>query len=218
MMKTELVIFDLDGTLLDTIGDLAAACNHTLAACGHPKHPLDNYRTFVGNGITKLIERALPAECRTPEYVAEVRRQFVGRYQSHIADHTRPYDGVTELLDALRDRGIAVAVASNKYQAGTEILVERFFGDRFSVVFGQRDGVPVKPDPKIVRDILTATGVGEESALYVGDSDVDMATAANASVESVGVSWGFRSKEELIAAGARHLIDRPAQLLEIVRP
>lgn len=195
MMKTELVIFDLDGTLLDTIGDLAAACNHTLAVCGHPQHPLESYRTFVGNGITKLVER----------------------YQSHIADLTRPYGGVVELLDALRGRGIAVAVASNKYQAGTEILVRRFLGDCFAVVFGQRDGVPVKPDPRIVRDILAATGVGAGSALYVGDSDVDMATAANASLESVGVAWGFRPKAELVAAGANHLIDRPEQLLEIVR-
>ncbi len=124
---------------------------------------------------------------------------------------------MVELLDALHGRGIAVAVASNKYQAGTEILVRHFFGDRFAVVLGQRDGVPVKPDPKIVQDILAATGVGAGSTLYVGDSDVDMATAANASVESVGVAWGFRSKAELVAAGADHLIDRPEQLLEIVR-
>lgn len=217
MMKTELVIFDLDGTLLDTIGDLAAACNHILAADGHPEHTVDRYRTFVGNGITRLVERALPKQCRTPEYITEMRRRFVERYQSHIADHTRPYDGVAGLLDALRDRGIAVAVASNKYQAGAEILVERFFGDRFAAVFGQRDGVPVKPDPRIVRDILAATGAAAERTLYAGDSGVDMATAAAASIESVGVSWGFRPASELTAAGARHIIDRPEQLLEIVR-
>lgn len=216
-MSKKLVIFDLDGTLLDTIGDLAAACNHTLAAHGYPEHPLDRYRLFVGNGMSKLVERALPPEVRTPEYVERIRGEFVPYYQEHIAESTRPYEGIPALLEELAVRGVAVAVASNKYDEGTRRLIAAFFpGVRFAAVLGQRTGVPTKPDPAIVNDILCAAGVTREETLYVGDSGTDMRTARNAGVESAGVTWGFRGREELEAEGADHIVDTPAAIAALV--
>ena len=176
-MKTSLVIFDLDGTLLDTIGDLAVACNAVLGVRGLPQHTYEEYCHFVGNGILRLVERALPEPLRTPETVAAVRADFVKYYTEHIDAHTRPYDGIPELIAELARRSVALAVASNKFQAGTEKLVGLF---------------------------------------YVGDSGVDIETAAAAGVRSAGVTWGFRDRAELIAAGARHLVDRPGELLELL--
>lgn len=216
-MSKKLVIFDLDGTLLDTIGDLAAACNRTLAVHGYPEHPLDRYRLFVGNGMSKLVERALPPEVRTPEYVERIRGEFVPYYQEHIAESTRPYEGIPGLLEELAARGVAVAVASNKYDEGTRRLIAAFFpGVRFAAVLGQRAGVPTKPDPAIVNDILGAAGVAREETLYVGDSGTDMRTARNAGVESAGVTWGFRGREELEAEGADHIVDTPAAIAALV--
>lgn len=216
-MNTELVIFDLDGTLLDTIGDLAAACNVVLERRGLPQHTYEQYCHFVGNGIMRLVERALPEELRTPEYVARVRADFVEYYTAHIDLLTKPYDGIEELVGELVRRGVRMAVASNKFQAGTEKLIRRFFPSvAFDAVFGQRAGVPLKPDPAIVEEILTLTGTARERVLYVGDSGVDMETAAAAGVRSAGVTWGFRDRAELETAGARHIVDRPAELLELL--
>lgn len=216
-MNTELVIFDLDGTLLDTIGDLAAACNVVLERRGLPQHTYEQYCHFVGNGIMRLVERALPEELRTPEYVARVRADFVEYYTAHIDLLTKPYDGIEELVGELARRGVRMAVASNKFQAGTEKLVGRYFpGVKFDAVLGQRPDVPLKPDPAIVEEILTLTGTARERVLYVGDSGVDMETAAAAGVRSAGVTWGFRDRAELETAGARHIVDRPAELLELL--
>ena len=217
MSKTRLVIFDLDGTLLDTIGDLAASCNHTLEQFGHPTHPTDAYRMFVGNGIAKLVERALPEECRTVEYVERVRLAFVEYYRAHIADFTRPYEGVPTLLERLAEQGVRLAVASNKFHEGTVALIDHFFGcERFVAVYGQRAGVPIKPDPTVVAQIVAEADVARDEVLYVGDSGVDMQTAVAADVRSVGVTWGFRSREELIAAGAVHLADRAEDILKLI--
>ena len=203
-MKTSLVIFDLDGTLLDTIGDLAVACNAVLGVRGLPQHTYEEYCHFVGNGILRLVERALPEPLRTPETVAAVRADFVKYYTEHIDAHTRPYDGIPELIAELARRGVALAVASNKFQAGTEKLVGLFFpGVTFAAVLGQRPGVPLKPSPAVVEEILARTGTAREEVLYVGDSGVDIETAAAAGVRSAGVTWGFRDRAELIAAGAR---------------
>ena len=216
-MRTDLVIFDLDGTLLDTIGDLAVACNAMLALRGLPGHSYADYRGFVGNGILRLVERALPEELRTPEYVAAARTDFVAYYIDHIDLHTVPYAGISELLDALMQRGIRLAVASNNFHAGTEKLVRRFFpGVSFDVVLGQRPDVPLKPDPTIVEEILDLTAVPRERVLYVGDSGIDMQTAAAARIRSVGVTWGFRSREELQQAGAGVLVDRSEELLRLL--
>jgi len=216
-MKTELVIFDLDGTLLDTIGDLAVACNACLAVRGLPQHSYEAYCRFVGNGIMRLVERALPEPLRTPENVALVRADFVKYYTAHIDAHTKPYAGIPGLLAELVRRGVRVAVASNKFQAGTEKLVRLFFPEiPFAAVLGQRPGVPLKPDPAVVEEILAATGVSRDRVLYVGDSGIDMQTAAAAGVRSVGVTWGFRSREELVGSGAQHLADRAGQIAELL--
>ena len=212
----ELVIFDLDGTLLNTIADLAISTNYALRRCGLPEHREEEYFHFVGNGITKLFERALPEECRSSDNVSRVRRYFLEYYSVHNTDYTRPYDKVEELLSVLNSHGVKIAVASNKYQAGTQKLIQYFFpGIDFVSVLGQRDGIPVKPAPDIVYEILNKSGVEAEKALYVGDSDVDMFTAKAAGVESVGVTWGFRSREELIEAGACHLVDSPIEILRL---
>lgn len=194
-MDTGLVIFDLDGTLLNTIGDLAVACNAVLAMRGLPQHTYDEYCHFVGNGIMRLVERALPEELRTPYTVAAVRADFVEYYTEHIDVYTKPYEGIPELVAEIVRRGVRIAVASNKFQTGTEKLIRLFFlGVEFAAVFGQREGVPLKPDPAVVGEILALTGVAKERVLYVGDSGVDMQTAAAAGVRSVGVTWGFRER------------------------
>lgn len=216
-MRIELAIFDLDGTLLDTVGDLAAACNRMLVQRGLPEHNYDDYCRFVGNGILRLVERALPEELRTPEYVAAARADFVQFYLGAIDRHTKPYAGIPELLAELTRRGVRLAVASNKFQQGTEWLIGRFFPDiPFDAVFGQRPGVPLKPDPAVVSEILARTDVSRERVLYVGDSGIDMQTARAAGVHSVGVTWGFRSREELRQAGADVLVDRSEDLLRLL--
>ncbi len=213
----ELVIFDLDGTLLDTVGDLAAACNHILAEAGYPQHPEEAYRRFVGNGIGKLIERAVPENARTPRHLEELRASFVDRYTANIDRRTRPYDGIPELLAGLRLRGVKLAVASNKFQEGTAALVERFFPEiPFVAVLGQRKGFPAKPDPAVVNEIMEAAGAAREQTLYIGDSDVDMITARNAGVGSVGVVWGFRGEKELAASGAGHIAYIPGDIIALI--
>lgn len=214
-MATKLAIFDLDGTLLNTIGDLAEAANHMLALRNLPQHDYPTYCTFVGNGIMRLVERALPESLRTPETVAAARRDFLDYYLAHIDEKTAPYAGVSALLAALQERGVRLAVASNKFQAGTEKLVQTFFPEiRFEAVFGQRPEVPLKPDPAVVEEILARTGVAREEVLYVGDSAVDIQTAHAAGVRAIGVSWGFRSREELEKASADRIIDQAEELLD----
>lgn len=216
-MATKLVIFDLDGTLLNTIGDLAEAANQMLALRKLPLHDYPTYCTFVGNGIMRLVERALPEELRTAEYVASARQDFLTYYIDHIDQKTTPYVGIPELLEALQERGIRLAVASNKFQAGTEKLIRSYFPEiRFEVVFGQRPDVPLKPDPTVVEEILTLTGVAREETLYVGDSGVDMVTAHAAGVRSVGVSWGFRQREELVESQAENIVDHAEEILSLL--
>ena len=212
----KLVIFDLDGTLLDTIADLAAAANHALQKAGFPVYDTETIRTFVGNGISKLLERALPEGARMAENVERLRTDFVPYYDAHNAEQSKPYPGVAALLLRLQERGMMLAVASNKYQAATEKLVAHYFpAIRFVKVMGQREGVPVKPDPTIVFDIMEAAGVGKEDVLYVGDSGVDMQTAHNAGVDAVAVSWGFRPRTELEAFRPLAIIDRAEELADL---
>lgn len=215
-MSKQLVIFDLDGTLLDTVADLANATNQALAKCGYPTHPTEAYYRFVGNGINKLFARALPEEARTEENVQRIRTLFIPYYNEHNADDSHPYPGIVELLTQLQSQGIQLAVASNKYQQATAKLVGHFFPNiRFAAVYGQREGVPIKPDPTIVNDILSETGISRAHTLYIGDSGVDMQTARNASVESVGVTWGFRDEEELRTNGATHIIHHAKDILKL---
>ncbi len=213
----QLVIFDLDGTLLNTIGDLAACCNTTLEKHDLPTHSDEDYNAFVGNGIMRLVERAIPEELRTEELVAEVRKDFVELYTENIAIHTTPYTGVTELLKRLTKQGIEVAIASNKFQAGCVKLAKHYFPEvRFVAVLGQRPGIALKPDPYIIRDIMQLSSYTPDRILFVGDSGVDMMTAAAAGVDSVGVTWGFRTREELTKAGATHVVDDALEVLDLV--
>ena len=219
MRRIQSVIFDLDGTLLNTVADLAYSTNYALRQRGFPTHPVEAYKSFVGNGINKLFERALPEGEKTQDNILRVREVFLPYYDEHNADYTSPYDGISYLLKALQEQGIILSVASNNYQRATDKLVRTYFPDiRFATVFGQRQGVPVKPDPTIVHDILKITGRSAAETLYVGDSGVDMQTAANAGVTSVGVTWGFRPLSELNACGAQHVADTVEEILRIIAP
>lgn len=213
-----LFIFDLDGTLLNTIEDLSNAANHALQTCGFAVRPLEECKQFVGNGVTKLLERALPDGHKTPENVAQMREAFFAYYDAHLTDFTRPYAEIVETLTALQQNGVYLAVASNKYQRATSALIAHFFPQiSFAAVQGQRDGVPVKPHPQMVQEILKVAKQTREQTLYVGDSDVDMQTAQNAGVKACGVTWGFRSRESLAAYHPAYLIDKPEQLIEIAK-
>ena len=211
-----ILIFDLDGTLLNTIDDLGYACNYALAQTGFPTHPIEAYPAMVGNGISNLIRRALPETERNDETVARLREFFVPYYNEHNCDQTRPYDGIPQLLSTLRAKGHTLAVASNKYQAATEKIVRHFFPDTFDCILGERDGIPRKPDPQIVADILSAVASKASLPLYIGDSLVDRDTALNARVPFVACSWGFVPRERLIEAGVTTLIDRPEELLSLL--
>ncbi|MBR5282177.1 MAG: HAD-IA family hydrolase [Alistipes sp.] len=216
-MQNKLVIFDLDGTLLNTIGDLAAGCDEMLRQRGLPTHSFEDYCSFVGNGIMRLVERALPEELRTPEYVAAARRDFVNYYIDHIDLHTHPYEGIVELVEELAAQGCRLAIASNKFQAGTDKLIKKFFPTiDFVMVCGNREGVPLKPDTALVDMILDAAQVERSRCIMVGDSAVDILTAERAEIHSVGVSWGFRSRTELQEAGAEYIADSVAELRTIL--
>lgn len=212
-----LVIFDLDGTLLNTIADLGEATNHAMAEMGYPEHTLSAYNMMVGNGIRRLIERALPEDARTDETVEAAREHFLLYYNRHIHDHTVPYPGIPELLRDLTERKVAVAVASNKFQEGVTTLITHFFPDiPWVAVMGNREGMPTKPDPSIVFNILADYPTPKSDVLYVGDSGVDMETARRACVDSCGVTWGFRTRQELETAGANEIVENPDDILPIV--
>lgn len=213
-MKYDIVIFDLDGTLLNTIGDLAASVDYVMRSRNLPEHTDAEYRQMVGGGIKRLVERALPAELAADEaYVEECVTQFRRYYVDNIDRHTVPYDGMRELLQRLRGEGVEVAVASNKFQHGTDRLVAKFFGDvDFVAVEGNREGAPLKPDPQIVKNILQRAGVEKHRAVMVGDSGIDIRTAAAAGIDSIGVAWGFRFAEELYDAGAKSVVTTAAEL------
>ena len=213
----KLVIFDLDGTLLDTIADLAESANHALKQLGYPTRDVEKIRTFVGNGVNKLLFRALPDGEKTEENMMRMRTHFVPYYDAHNADLSAPYPGIVALLEELQAKGLRMAVASNKYQEATVKLVKHYFPMiDFVEVLGQREGINVKPDPTIVFDILKKAGVSKEETLFVGDSGVDMQTAINAGVDAVGVTWGFRSRTELESFHPMGLIDKAEELLGFV--
>ena len=216
--SNKLVVFDLDGTLLDTIGDLSEACNYMLRLRGLGEHTCEEYRAMVGNGILRLVERALPENLRTAEYVAAARCDFLAYYIDHIDRYSHPYEGIREVLHTLQDAGWTMSVASNKFDAGTKKLIANIFSDiDFKVVYGNREGFPLKPDAALLELIMKECDATPDTTFMVGDSGVDIQTAKAAGVCSVGCSWGFRSREELEEYGADYIVDRPLELLEIVR-
>lgn len=216
-MSKKLVIFDLDGTLLNTIGDLAACCNHMLRQRGLEEHSYEEYCHFVGNGVTRLVERALPESLRTTDYIAAARKDFVEYYYDNIDNYTVAYDGVHELLQRCIDAGATLAVASNKFHSGTNRLIEEFFGDiEFAAIYGNRDGFPLKPDRAIIDLIMEQCGATADNTYMVGDSGVDIQTARAAGVHSIGVSWGFRDRQELVESGAEYIADNTEELFDAI--
>ena len=213
----KLVIFDLDGTLLNTIEDLGNAANYALSLNGYPTHSLASYPFFVGNGVRNLIRKALPDDMRTDSIIESLLKDFKEYYNEHNTDCTKPYDGIEELLRNLQDNGVKIAVASNKYQQATEKIIAHYFGDiDFVAVYGQREGVNVEPDPSVVFSILSEAKVPKSEVLYVGDSGVDMETARRACVDSVGVTWGFRSEKELNEYHADMIVNKASDIFDIV--
>lgn len=212
----KLVIFDLDGTLLNTLDDLAAAGNHALALRGYPIHAVDAFRYFVGDGVAKLVERMTPPAAREPSLLAAVKADFDAYYSAHGTALTAPYAGAIALLDALAARGVACAVLSNKPHAFTAALCPHYFGDRLHPVHGQRQGYPRKPDGALVTEILGISGVSAVECVYVGDSGVDMQTAKNGGVFAIGALWGFRTRDELLENGADALAQTPEEILRFI--
>ena len=217
-MNYEAAIFDLDGTLVNSLDDLADSANATLRAHSFPVHEVEVYRYFVGNGSRKLIERILPEE-----YAADMAfvEQFVSEYKDcyarNLLQKTKPYDGIMEMLEELRRRGIPMAVCTNKHQSAAEMIVKTLFPHGiFQEIIGDQEGLPRKPDPQKVLRIMKNFGVTGEQTAYFGDTDVDMDTARNAGAFAVGVLWGFRAREELVAHGADILLTHPMELFEKV--
>ncbi|MDY6913672.1 MAG: HAD hydrolase-like protein [Planctomycetota bacterium] len=217
-MKYKAVLFDLDGTLLDTIVDLADAMNVVLARMGFPAHPVEPYKYFVGNGLVNIVRRALPEDSRDEETVALAAAGMSEQYAKHWAEKSRPYDGVRQLLDELAARNIAMAVLSNKPDEFTRQMVAHFFdGCPFSLVFGARPDVPLKPDPAAAIEIAGRLDIPPAEFLYLGDTGTDMQTACAAGCYAVGATWGFRPADELTENGAKTLIKHPAELLELIQ-
>lgn len=209
----KLVIFDLDGTLLNTITDLGKACNYALEKMGFATHPIQAYAYMVGNGVRNLMKKA--QQDADEETIDRLLEHFKSYYNEHCLDTTKPYPGIQELLETLQSQNVAMAVASNKYQEATEKIIKGCFpGIEFVAVEGQREGRNRKPDPSIIFSVLEKFPAPKKEVIYVGDSAVDVECAKRACVESIGVSWGFRSAAELRRANADHVISHPNEIIE----
>ena len=206
-------IFDLDGTLLNTLGDLAASTNYALRQYGMPEHTIDDVRRFVGNGVGKLIERAIPEGLANPQY-EDVLATFRKHYMLHSLDTTAPYPGIESLLHSLRSHGCNVAVVSNKFYNATVELCRHFFADTVEVAIGERENIRRKPAPDTVFEAMRQLGVSGEDTVYVGDSDVDVATARNSGIPCISVLWGFRDRDFLIEHGATTFVNTPEDIIK----
>ena len=211
------VIFDVDGTLLDTIEDLAAAGNYVCRENGWPEHSVAEFRTMVGHGMANLVARFSPPEAQDPAQLSDTLRRFGGYYGAHGTDHTRPYPGIEALLSQLKGEGRRLAVYSNKADTFSQALIDFYFPGVFDLVKGKVANLPVKPDPAGIHAVMTELGADPVFTLFVGDSSVDIQTGHNASLRACGVTWGFRSRESLVEAGADFLADTAAELGDIIR-
>lgn len=209
------VLFDMDGTLVNTLEDLAGAVNHAFARYGLAPRPVENFKAYAGSGTQAMLERALGDET-APAPIAEILELYRAYYHDHYCDRTRPYPGVTETVEALYAQGLKLGVVTNKIQYMSEQLAERFFPGRFLTVQGQRDPYPTKPDRALPDMAADALGVRPGECLFVGDSDIDVLTAHNFGAKAAGALWGFRTREELAARGAEYLIADPREILQIV--
>lgn len=210
-MKTT-YIFDLDGTLVDSLQDLAMATNIVLKKLGFPTHPVSSYKKFVGDGVNMLIERALPSDKR--DLVTEVRKQFDFIYDTHCLEATKPYPGIVKLIEKMKQKGLHLAIVTNKPDALAKKIVSELFGEVFLYVYGNQEIYPRKPDPYLVNKVIELYQVDKSEVVYIGDSDVDMYTGRNAGVTTVGVSWGFRGRDELLHSGGQYVVDNVKQLEE----
>ena len=212
MRQFDTYIFDLDGTLLYTLDDLTASTNHAMRAFGMAEHTKDEVRMMVGNGIRKLIERAIPGGIGNLRY-EEVYSEFVSYYLKHSLDTTKPYPGVIEMLEKLRSQSKQMAVVSNKYCKATESLCRKFFSDYIDVAIGESEGIRKKPAPDTVQEAMRRLGADKNSTVYVGDSDVDIATARNCGIPCISVLWGFRDREFLVNHGAEMFVEKPEEII-----
>lgn len=210
-MKTELIIFDLDGTILNTLEDLADSVNYALISNQFPTRTMEEVRSFVGNGIKKLIERAVPEGCKDT-IVDKVFTDFKEHYEKHCADKTRPYDGISELLGELQNKKYHLAVVSNKADFAVQELCETYFSGKFEYVVGERKGIRRKPYPDSVLEVLDKLQINKENAVYVGDSEVDIQTAKNAGIKMICVEWGFRDRAYLMEQGAENFAASPIEI------
>ena len=210
------VIFDLDGTLVNSLGDLAASTNYALKQFGFPTHETEKFRYFVGDGMPKLIERALPENRRDEATQKSILSVFMNHYREHYADNTTEYDGIKELLFALHKKGIKTAVVSNKADEMTKTVVEKIFGNSFCIIAGKKPGYAPKPNPELTLDTIKKLGVKPYECIFAGDSGMDAKTAVNTGCVAVGVLWGFRTENELRENGAEYIIKKPNELLVIL--
>ncbi len=215
-MKTKAVIFDLDGTLLDTLQDLYASVNHALTPYGLPNRSKDEVRQFLGNGIRRLIELSVPEGCDA-QCTEDVLAEFRAYYLVHSLDSTRPYAGVEDMLDKCRALGLRTAIVSNKLNPAVQDLRDRFFADKVDTAVGETNGTRRKPAPDMVLKVMAELGVSCGEAVYVGDSEVDLQTARNASLPCIAVSWGFRGRDFLERQGAETIIDNPTDLMQYLK-
>ena len=214
-MPYQTAIFDLDGTLLDTLEDLYRAVNHALRDHGLPLRTRDEIRSFVGNGVELLVRRSLPAGY-TEETAASVLSDFKTTYAAICKDNTKPYEGILPLLSTLRERGIRTAVVSNKFDAATKALCAEYFGELVEVAVGERADIRKKPAPDTVLEALTTLGVTADGAVYIGDSEVDIETAKNCGMDCISVTWGFKNRDFLLANSAKTLAHTPDELLGLL--
>lgn len=214
-MKMTTAIFDLDGTLLNSLGDLCDSVTYAVEKHGFPPVSMEQTRIRIGNGVRKLVERSIPEESRTDEMIDICLADFRAFYGEHMMNRTHPYEGIVSALETLKENGVTVGVLSNKYDSAAKALIEHYFGDLVCITYGERPNIPRKPDPTSVLQLLDELGGDKETTLYIGDSATDMQTAVNAGLTAIGVAWGFRSAEELRASGADALAYEPSDLLPL---
>ena len=210
------VLFDLDGTLANSLDDLANATNYAIKKFGFPERNVDEYKYFAGDGMPKMIERALPQEHSDGHTVSKILPVFLEYYGAHYCDNTRAYEGMPELVCRLKAKGIKVAVVTNKAQEMADMVVSKLYGNWFDFVLGKRDGIPPKPDPTAALKTMEILGVKPNECVFVGDSKMDVMTGVNSGAYPVGVLWGFRKEDELILGGAKKIIQEPKELLAII--
>lgn len=215
-MSIKAVLFDLDGTLANSLFDLAASTNFALDKFGYPSQPAERFKLFAGDGIPKMIERAMPQHEVSVERISELKNLFLTHYAEHYADNTVAYDGMCELVSELKQKGYFVAVVTNKAQEMAEVVVNKLYGDVFHLIYGQREGIPTKPDPTLTLMAMETLGVKPEECVFVGDSGMDVITGVNSGAYPIGVLWGFRESKELLSGGAKSLVQSSGELLNTI--